>query len=105
MLIYYESRLIRMRALRARRGFGANLCCTRFLYQADLCTSGGINGVICGKHYNRSWAVHECLWEALHRLFVEKETEQFQLGEDLVSMIKDSTSKQKCERLIRCDEF
>ena len=26
MLIYYELRLMRMRALRARRGFGANLC-------------------------------------------------------------------------------
>ena len=87
---------------------GKLVSCSGFedvLYQADLCTSGGINGVICGKHYNRSWAVHECLSEALHRLFVEKETEQFQLDEDLVSMIKDSTSKQKCERLIGCDEF
>ena len=37
------------------------------LYQADLCTSGGINGVLSGKHYNQPWAVHKCLSEALYR--------------------------------------
>ena len=25
------------------------------LYQADLLTSGGIKGVLSGKHYNKSW--------------------------------------------------
>ena len=54
------------------------------LYQADLCTSGGINGVLSGKHYNRSWAVHECLSEALNRLFLEKESEKLQISNDLV---------------------
>lgn len=39
------------------------------VYQAGLCTSGTIKGVLCGKHYNRSWTIHETFSEALHRLF------------------------------------
>ena len=41
------------------------------IYQAELCTTGGIKGVLSGKHYNRSWMVHECLAEAIDRLFCE----------------------------------
>eukprot|EP00794_Sanderia_malayensis_P002595 gene2595-3007_t len=33
------------------------------VYQAGLCSSGGINGVLTGKHYNRSWMVHESVAE------------------------------------------
>ena len=75
------------------------------LYQADLCTSGGINGVLSGKHYNRSWAVHECLSEALYRLFVEKEEEKYQVNEDLVNLIKVSKSNEKYWRLVENDDF
>ena len=28
------------------------------VYQAGFCTSGGTNGVLTGKCYNRSWVVH-----------------------------------------------
>ena len=28
------------------------------LFQADLCSSGSIRGVISGKHYNRCWKIH-----------------------------------------------
>ena len=41
------------------------------VYQASLCTSGGIKGVLSGKHYNRSWRIHECLAEAIEKLFCE----------------------------------
>ena len=41
------------------------------VYQAGLCTSGGIKGILTGKHYNRSWMVHECFAEATDRLFCE----------------------------------
>ena len=41
------------------------------VYQAGLCTSGGIKGVLSGNHYNRSWMVHESLAEAIDRLFCE----------------------------------
>ena len=35
------------------------------VYQAELCTSGGIKGVLSGKHYNRSWMVHESFLKQL----------------------------------------
>eukprot|EP00794_Sanderia_malayensis_P010400 gene10400-biopygen7580 len=41
------------------------------VYKAELCTSGGIKGVLSGKHYNRSWMIHECFAEAIERLFCE----------------------------------
>ena len=61
--------------------------------------------MLSGKYYNRSWAVQKCLSEALHRLFLEKENDQLQMSDDLVSLIKDSKSKEKCEQLIKIDEF
>jgi len=41
------------------------------MYQAGLSTSGPIKGVLSGKHYNRSWAIHKSFSEARHRLFLE----------------------------------
>ena len=38
------------------------------LFQAGLCSSGSITGVMSGKHYNRCWLVHEAFSEALERL-------------------------------------
>ena len=58
------------------------------VYQWDLCTSGGIKGVISGKHYNRAWSIHECLSETIHRLFIENEPELFTLSSDLQQLIK-----------------
>ena len=42
------------------------------LFQAGLCSSGSITGVISGKHYNRCWLAHEAFSEALERLFQER---------------------------------
>ena len=28
------------------------------VFQANLCTSGSLRGVISGTHYNRAWIVH-----------------------------------------------
>ncbi|CAB4015941.1 Hypothetical predicted protein, partial [Paramuricea clavata] len=42
------------------------------LFQAGLCSSGSITGVMSGKHYNRCWLVHEAFSEALERLFVKQ---------------------------------
>ena len=41
------------------------------VYQAGLCTSGTIKGVLAGKHLNRSWLVHEAFSEAMDRLFID----------------------------------
>ena len=37
------------------------------VYQARLCTSGSLNGVMTGNHYNRAWRTHEVVHEALER--------------------------------------
>ena len=42
------------------------------LFQAGLCSSGSISGVMSGKHYNCCWTVHEAFAEALERLFIER---------------------------------
>ena len=42
------------------------------LFQAGLCSSGSITGVMSRKHYNRCWLVHEAFSEALERLFIEQ---------------------------------
>ena len=38
------------------------------MYQASVCTSGSLNGVLHGSHYNRSWFVHNTISEALERM-------------------------------------
>ena len=55
-------------------------------YQTGLCTFGGINGIIAGKHYNRCWFVHESLAEALDRLFCE--SCGISCPSDLISLVK-----------------
>ena len=42
------------------------------IFQAGLCASGSLNGVMKGKHYNRAWMVHESFAEAIVRLFQER---------------------------------
>ena len=45
------------------------------IYQADMCTSGNVRGVLSGKHYNKAWVLNECFAEAIDRLFCEKYVE------------------------------
>ena len=75
------------------------------LYQADLCTSGGIKDVLSGKHYNRSWNVHECFSESLHRLFFERESESLTISPDLEEMIKNVNDASSCQRLLDHADF
>lgn len=42
------------------------------VYQARLCTSGSLNGVMTGGHYNRAWRVHEVVHEALERSLLKR---------------------------------
>ena len=43
------------------------------VYQADICTtSGSLNGIINGSHYNRCWHVHNILSEALERMLITR---------------------------------
>ena len=42
------------------------------IYQAELCSSGSLQGVLVGSHYNRAWAVHTVLSEALERMLLTR---------------------------------
>ena len=41
------------------------------IFQAEVCSSGSLNGVLSGPHYNRCWTVHSAFAEALKRLLLE----------------------------------
>ena len=38
------------------------------LFQANVCSSGSVNGFLSGSHYNRALTVNSALSEALERL-------------------------------------
>ena len=38
------------------------------IFQADICSTGSLNGVLSGSHYNWGWTVYGILAEALERL-------------------------------------
>ena len=42
------------------------------IYEANLCTSGSLHGVISGSHYNRAWYLQGLFSEALERLFLTR---------------------------------
>ena len=44
------------------------------------------------------------LWSIIS-VILEKENDQLQMSDDLVSLLKRSKSKEKCEHLIKSDEF
>ena len=75
------------------------------MYQVGICTTGGIKAVTSGKHYNQSWAVHECLSEAMQRLFVEQVATQLTLSSSLETSIKDTCNEENCRTLIQDQEF
>ena len=42
------------------------------VYQAIICTSGSLSGVMSGVHYNRAWRVHEVMYEAFERVLYKR---------------------------------
>ena len=54
---------------------GSIVCGSGFediIFQADICSTGSLNGVLTGSHYNRCWAVHSNFAEALERLLFKR---------------------------------
>ena len=43
----------------------------KIISQAGVCSTGSLNGVLSGSHYNRGWTVHTAMTEALERLSLE----------------------------------
>lgn len=41
------------------------------IFQAGICSTGSLNGVLSGSQYNRCWLVHSVMAEALERLCIE----------------------------------
>ena len=41
------------------------------VFQANICSSGCLNGILNGSHYNRCWAIHSLMYEVLTRLLTE----------------------------------
>ena len=71
VLIHFGDFNAMMEPFSTIRKFVAGSGFEEVVYQAGLCTSGGIKGVLSGKHCNRSWMVHESFAEAIVRLFSE----------------------------------
>ena len=42
------------------------------VYQAGVCTSGSLLGVMVGSHYNRAWLIHSIVLEAMERLLIRR---------------------------------
>ncbi len=42
------------------------------VFQANICSTGSLNGVLAGSHYNRCWTVHSNFAEALERLLFQR---------------------------------
>ena len=42
------------------------------VFQAGICTSGSLNGVMTGSHYNKAWAIHSCMSEGLETLLLKR---------------------------------
>jgi hypothetical protein len=42
------------------------------VFQSGVCTSGSLQGVLAGSHYNRGWTVHNAFSEALERLLLQR---------------------------------
>ena len=57
-----------------------------------MCSSGSLQGVLAGSHYNRAWVVHTAFSEALERLLYEKFLEEYNVKlPQIFSQLTDDT--------------
>ena len=42
------------------------------IFQAGVCSTGSLNGVLTGSHYNRAWTMHRAFSEAIERCLFER---------------------------------
>ena len=42
------------------------------VFQAGICSTGSLKGILVGSHYNRAWTLHSVFSEALERLLLER---------------------------------
>ena len=63
------------------------------VHQSGLCSTGSLNGVISGSHYNRCWNVHSHLAEALERLLLERFLQEV---DNIPKIIASNIDSRKC---------
>ena len=51
--------------------FISDSCFTDVIFQAGMCTDGGLKGVISAKAYNNCWTIHKVVSKARDRLFCD----------------------------------
>ena len=56
------------------------------VFQSSVCTSGSINGILSGSHYNQAWFVHNIMSEAMERLLLTR----FMAEVSIVSIVSKS---------------
>ena len=103
VLIHLDDFHVMMEFFRTTGKFVAGSGFEEVVYQAGLCTSGGIKGVLSGKHYNRSWMVHESFAEAIDRLFCGAFLPE--ITEDLEHTVKRNVSEQIIDDVIETIPF
>ena len=74
------------------------------MYQVNLCSTGGIKGVLSGKHYNRSWSVHECLAEAIQRLLI-RQTSSLHIDNAFSESLENVKDRESCNKLLKSADF
>ena len=81
-------------------------------FQAGACSSGSLNDVLSGSHYNRSWLVHSTFSEALERLLYDRFVEELAANDpnsdhsDNVTEVKSHIDEYKeFQQRIRNGEF
>lgn len=73
------------------------------VYQSGLCTSGSLQGVLKGSHYNRAWTVHRIMSESLERLLVKRFLHDVNpsIPEELITFQDDPKPELVTETLLR----
>ena len=63
------------------------------VYQTNLCTSGSLNGVLSGGHYNRAWRVHEIIYELFERVLFKRFINEVkpEISEDLIDLASEES--------------
>ena len=71
------------------------------IFQANMCSTGSLNGVLAGSHYNRCWTVHSNFVEALERLLFKRYSSIHSIPDMIKEAIScSSVSGEEIERLL-----
>eukprot|EP00794_Sanderia_malayensis_P020723 gene20723-biopygen17105 len=73
------------------------------IFQADVCFSGSLNGILSGSRYKRAWTVHGAMSEALERLLFERYC--VQMGTNIPEVYNEIANDRECyEDIIFSDD-